>query len=70
MRDEIRSLEQEELGLPPSEHKAPIMGRSNEGKPGTRKTRYGKSQKMRAGMPGGSAAGALTRCCAYPPLSG
>jgi len=25
------------------------MGRSNEGKPGTRKTRYGKSQKMRMG---------------------
>ncbi len=52
LRDEIRALENEELGLPPSEHKAPIMGRSNEGKPGTRKTRYGKSQKMRAGMPG------------------
>ena len=52
LRDEIRSLEQEELGLPPSEHKAPIMGRSNEGKPGTRKIRYGKQQKMRAGMPG------------------
>jgi excinuclease ABC subunit B len=52
LRDEIRSLENEELGLPPSEHKAPVMGRSNEGKPGTRKTRYGKQRKMRAGMPG------------------
>ena len=49
LRDQIRQLENEELGLPASEHKAPIMGRSNEGKPGTRKTRYGKSQKMRMG---------------------
>lgn len=49
LRDEIRSLEQEELGLPPSEQRAPVMGRSNEGKPGTRKTRYGKSQKIRMG---------------------
>ncbi|MDV3459169.1 excinuclease ABC subunit UvrB [Sphingomonas sp. HF-S4] len=49
LRDEIRGLEQEELGLPPGEHKAPIMGRSNEGKPGTRKTRYGKQTKTRFG---------------------
>ncbi|MBB3910392.1 excinuclease ABC subunit UvrB [Sphingomonas desiccabilis] len=47
LRDEIRSLENEELGLPAAEHKAPVMGRSNEGKPGTRKTRYGKQQKTR-----------------------
>lgn len=47
LRDEIRSLENEELGLPVAEHKAPMMGRSNEGKPGTRKTRYGKQQKTR-----------------------
>jgi len=45
LRDEIRSLEAEELGLPDAERKAPIVGRSNEGKPGTRKTRYGKVQK-------------------------
>ena len=45
LRDEIRRLEATELGLPDAEHKAPIVGRSNEGKPGTRKTRYGKSQK-------------------------
>ncbi|NKJ43314.1 MULTISPECIES: excinuclease ABC subunit UvrB [unclassified Novosphingobium] len=45
LRDEIRRLEATELGLPEGEHKAPIVGRSNEGKPGTRKTRYGKSQK-------------------------
>src|SRR6195952_4283417 len=54
LRDEIRQLEQEELGLPVDQQKAPVMGRSNEGKPGTRKTRYGKSQKMRAGMAGSS----------------
>ena len=53
LRDEIRQLENEELGLPVDEQKAPIMGRSNEGKPGTRKTRYGKSQKMRTAEGGG-----------------
>ena len=47
LRDEIRQLEQQELGLPVEEHKAPVMGRSNEGKPGTRKTRYGKQQQVR-----------------------
>jgi excinuclease ABC subunit B len=52
LRDEIRQLEQEELGLPVDQQKAPMMGRSNEGKPGTRKTRYGKSQKMRMGGSG------------------
>jgi len=56
LRDEIRSLEAEELGLPGAGDRAvaPVMGRSNEGKPGTRKTRYGKSQKMRGGLPGAS----------------
>ncbi|MDF0487679.1 excinuclease ABC subunit UvrB [Sphingomonas sp. H39-1-10] len=58
LRDEIRVLEAEELGLPGAERPvAPVMGRSNEGKPGTRKTRYGKSQKMRAGLPGASRRG-------------
>ena len=52
LRDEIRALEAEELGLPVDEQRAPTMGRSNEGKPGTRKTRYGKSQKMRMGAGG------------------
>ncbi|GGC23747.1 hypothetical protein GCM10011371_09270 [Novosphingobium marinum] len=45
LRDEIRRLEGEELGLPDSEKKAPRVGRSNEGKPGTRKLRYGKTQR-------------------------
>ncbi|MCW3836579.1 excinuclease ABC subunit UvrB [Sphingomonas canadensis] len=49
LRDQIRALENEELGLPPGEHKAPVMGRSNEGKPGTRKTRYGKTQRKFGG---------------------
>ena len=49
LRDEIRQLENEELGLPVEQQKAPIMGRSNEGKPGTRKTRYGKQQQVRMG---------------------
>ena len=45
LRDEIRALEQEELGLPVQERRASPMGRSNEGKPGTRKLRYGKTQR-------------------------
>ena len=45
LRDEIRRLEATELGLPEGERKAPIVGRSNEGKPGTRKTRFGKKQQ-------------------------
>ena len=49
LRDEIRRLESDELGLPSGEHKAPLVGRSNEGKPGTRKDRFGKTRykKMR-----------------------
>ena len=46
LRDEIRALEQEELGLPAQERRASPMGRSNEGKPGTRKLRYGKTQRQ------------------------
>ena len=45
LRDEIRKLEADELGLPDGQQKAVRVGRSNEGKPGTRKTRYGKSQR-------------------------
>ncbi len=45
LRDEIRRLESQELGLPDDQKKAPLVGRSNEGKPGTRKTRYGKTQR-------------------------
>ena len=49
LRDEIRKLEADELGLPPAQHVAPRVGRSNEGKPGTRKTRFGKSSKAKWG---------------------
>ncbi|MGC1269710.1 MAG: excinuclease ABC subunit UvrB [Croceibacterium sp.] len=45
LRDEIRRLENDELGLPDDQKKAPLVGRSNEGKPGTRKMRYGKTQR-------------------------
>ena len=45
LRDEIRMLEQSELGIPVDQQKLPMMGRSNEGKPGTRKTRFGKTQR-------------------------
>jgi len=44
LRDEIRSLEQQELGLPAEEHRAPVRGKATEGKPGTRKLRYGKTK--------------------------
>jgi excinuclease ABC subunit B len=53
LRDEIRRLEADELGIPDHEKRAPIMGRSNEGKPGTRKTRYGKQKQMRMGKRAG-----------------
>jgi excinuclease ABC subunit B len=49
LRDEIRRLEADELGLPDNEKRAPIVGRSNEGKPGTRKTRYGKTRYKKMG---------------------
>ncbi|MCZ8136087.1 MAG: excinuclease ABC subunit UvrB [Porphyrobacter sp.] len=49
LRDEIRRLEADELGIPDGEKRAPIVGRSNEGKPGTRKTRYGKTRYKRMG---------------------
>ena len=49
LRDEIRRLEADELGLPEGNPKAPLVGRSNEGKPGTRKTRYGKTRYKKMG---------------------
>ncbi|UAK23431.1 excinuclease ABC subunit UvrB [Sphingomonas nostoxanthinifaciens] len=48
LRDEIRKLEADELGLPSVEHKAPVRGNSTVGKPGTRQTRYGKAKQARA----------------------
>ncbi len=48
LRDEIRKLEQEELGLPVEEHRAAPRGHAISGKPGTRTTRYGKAKAARA----------------------
>ncbi|MDE0945819.1 MAG: helicase-related protein, partial [Sphingobium sp.] len=45
IRDEIRKLEADELGLPHEQQVATPRGRATEGKPGTRKLRYGKTQK-------------------------
>lgn len=49
LRDEIRKLEADELGLPTDQQVAPMVGRSNEGKPGTRKGRFGKQSKTKWG---------------------
>ena len=49
LRDEIRRLEADELGIPDHEKRAPLLGHSTEGKPGTRKTRFGKQQAIRMG---------------------
>jgi excinuclease ABC subunit B len=52
LRDEIRRLENDELGLPDDQKQAPRVGRSDAGKPGTRKTRYGKKRtKFMGGKP-------------------
>ena len=45
LRDEIRSLEQDELGIPHPQQVAAPKGKSTEGKPGTRKMRYGRTQR-------------------------
>jgi excinuclease ABC subunit B len=50
LRDEIRRLEENDLGIPVQERRAPRpTGNSTEGKPGTRKTRYGKQGRTRFG---------------------
>lgn len=45
LRDEIRKLEADELGLPADLQLAKPKGRATEGKPGTRKLSYGRTQK-------------------------
>ena len=42
IRDQIRRLESDELGIPEGERKAPVQGRSMGGAPGTRTTRFAK----------------------------
>ncbi|MEO5641640.1 MAG: excinuclease ABC subunit UvrB [Sphingomicrobium sp.] len=50
LRDEIRRLEEDELGLPVQERRAPrSTGNSTEGKPGTRKGRFGKQTRFKSG---------------------
>ncbi|QIK79034.1 excinuclease ABC subunit UvrB [Sphingomonas piscis] len=46
LRDEIRRLEEDDLGIPHGERVAPRpLGNSTEGKPGTRKGRFGREQR-------------------------
>jgi excinuclease ABC subunit B len=48
LRDEIRRLEEDDLGIPHPDRVAPRpMGKSTEGRPGTRKGRFGKQQRTR-----------------------
>ena len=50
LRDEIRRLEEDDLGIPHPQRVAPRpQGKSSEGKPGTRKGRFGKQQRTRFG---------------------
>ena len=49
LRDEIRKLEADELGLPPSDQVAGMRGNSTLGKAGTRQTGYGKTSRTRMG---------------------
>jgi excinuclease ABC subunit B len=50
LRDEIRRLEEDELGIPDPDRVAPRpLGTSKEGRPGTRKGRFGKQQRTRFG---------------------
>src|SRR4029078_2194344 len=50
LRDEIRRLEEDDLGIPHQQRVPPRPpGKSNEGKPGTRKGRFGKQSRTRFG---------------------
>jgi excinuclease ABC subunit B len=50
LRDEIRRLEEDDLGIPHPDRIGPgPLGHSSEGKPGTRKGRFGKQQRTRFG---------------------
>jgi excinuclease ABC subunit B len=50
LRDEIRRLEEDDLGIPHDQRVAPRPpGKSSEGRPGTRKGRFGKQQRTRFG---------------------
>ena len=47
IRDQIRRLEQDELGIPAADRKAPVQGRATGGTPGTRTTRFAKAKAAR-----------------------
>jgi excinuclease ABC subunit B len=50
LRDEIRRLEEDDLGIPHDQRAAPRpLGNSSEGRPGTRKGRFGKQSRTRFG---------------------
>ena len=49
IRDEIRKLEADDLGLPADEQVARPAGRAQEGRPGTRKSRYGRTTQRKMG---------------------
>jgi len=50
LRDEIRRLEEDDLGIPHHQRAAPRpAGKSSEGRPGTRKGRFGKSSRTHFG---------------------
>ncbi|MCM8557756.1 excinuclease ABC subunit UvrB [Sphingomicrobium sediminis] len=49
IRDEIRKLEEDELGIPEADRAAPRVGYSNAGRPGTRKDRFGKTRYKKMG---------------------
>jgi excinuclease ABC subunit B len=49
LRDEIRRLEEDDLGIPHPQRVAPRAGNSTEGRPGTRKGRFGKQSRTKWG---------------------
>ncbi|MEP7316804.1 MAG: excinuclease ABC subunit UvrB, partial [Sphingomicrobium sp.] len=50
LRDEIRRLEEDDLGIPHPQRVAPRpVGNSNQGKPGTRRDRFGKTRYKKMG---------------------
>ena len=50
LRDEIRRLEEDELGIPDPDRVAPRpLGQATQGKPGTRRTGFGKTGRTRFG---------------------
>jgi len=53
IRDQIRRLEQDDLGIPAGDRKAPVQGRATGGTPGTRTTRFAKAKAARGARQAG-----------------